>query len=118
MANAFKNAGVALSSTNATTLYQVPTGVNSSVVHSIYIANVDGSNSVNVNVEVSTDGAGSANFFHVAKTVPVPADASLILDKPINLFNTSTASAGDLIRVTASAASDLECFVSVLEITN
>ena len=118
MANAFKNAGVALSSTNATTLYQVPTGVNSSVVHSIYIANVDGTNSVNVNVEVSTDGAGSANFFHVAKTVPVPADASLILDKPINLFNTSTAPAGDLIRVTASAASDLECFVSVLEITN
>ena len=118
MANAFKNAGVALSSTNATTLYQVPTGVNSSVVHSIYIANVDGTNSVNVNVEVSTDGAGSANFFHVAKTVPVPADASLILDKPINLFNSNTASVGDLIRVTASAASDLECFVSVLEITN
>ena len=112
MANAFKNAGVALSTTNATTLYQVPTGVNSSVVHSIYIANVDGSNSVNVNVEVSTDGAGSANFFHVAKTVPVPADASLILDKPINLFNTSTASAGDLIRVTASAASDLECLLA------
>jgi len=118
MANAFKNAGVALSSTNATTLYQVPTGVNSSVVHSIYIANVDGTNSVNVNVEVSTDGAGSANFFHVAKTVPVPADASLILDKPINLFNSSNSSVGDLIRVTASAASDLECFVSVLEITN
>ena len=118
MANAFKNAGVALSSTNATTLYQVPTGVNSSVVHSIYIANVDGTNSVNVNVEVSTDGAGSANFFHVAKTVPVPADASLILDKPINLFNSSLATVGDLIRVTASAASDLECFVSVLEITN
>ena len=118
MANAFKNAGVALSSTNATTLYQVPASVNSTVVHSIYIANVDGSNSVNVNVEVSTDGAGSANFFHVAKTVPVPADASLILDKPINLFNSSLATVGDLIRVTASAASDLECFVSVLEITN
>ncbi len=42
----------------------------------------------------------------------------LILDKPINLFNSNTASVGDLIRVTASAASDLECFVSVLEITN
>ena len=85
MANAFKNAGVALSSTNATTLYRVPAGVNSSVVHSIYIANVDGTNSVNVNVEVSTDGAGSGSFFHVAKTVPVcllytspsPRDATL-----------------------------------------
>ena len=117
MANAFKNAGVALSSTNATTLYRVPAGVNSSVVHSIYIANVDVTNSVNVNVEVSTDGAGSGSFFHVAKTVPVPPDSTLILDKPINLFNSNTASVGDLIRVTASVASDLECFVSVLEIT-
>ena len=118
MANAFKNAGVALSTTNATTLYQVPAGVNSAVVHSIYVANVDGSNSVNINVEVSTDGAGSANFFHVGKTVPVPADSSLILDKPINLYNANTASAGDLIRVTASVANDVECFVSVLDITN
>ena len=118
MANAFKNAGVALSSTNATTLYRVPAGVNSSVVHSIYIANVDGTNSVNVNVEVSTDGAGSGSFFHVAKTVQVPADSSLILDKPINLRNANNASAGDLIRATASDASDLQAFVSVLQIIN
>jgi hypothetical protein len=106
MANAFKNAGVAIGNT-ATTIYQTPIGVNSSVVHSIYIANVDGINSATVNIEVSTDGAGSANFFHVAKTV----------DKPINLFNTNNASAGDLMRATASTAGDLECFISILEIS-
>ena len=117
MANAFKNAGVAIGN-SATTIYQVPIGVNSSVVHSIYIANVDGVNSATVNIEVSTDGAGSANFFHVAKTVQVPADSSLILDKPINLRNANNASAGDLIRATASAASDLQAFVSVLQIIN
>ena len=116
MANAFKNAGVAVGAT-ATTIYQVPIGVNSSVVHSIYIANVDGINSATVNIEVSTDGAGSANFFHVAKTVQVPADSTLILDKPINLFNTNNASAGDLMRATASTAGDLECFISILEIS-
>ena len=117
MANAFTNAGVAIGAT-ATTVYQVPIGTDSSVVHSIYIANVDGVNSATVNIEVSTDGAGSANFFHVAKTVQVPADSSLILDKPINLRNANNASAGDLIRATASAASDLQAFVSVLQITN
>jgi len=116
MANAFKNAGVAIGNT-ATTIYQTPIGVNSSVVHSIYIANIDGTNNATVNIEVSTDGAGSANFFHVAKTVQVPADSSLILDKPVNLFNTNNASAGDLMRATASAASRLEAFISILEIS-
>ena len=117
MANAFTNAGVAIGN-SATTIYQVPIGTDSSVVHSIYIANIDGVNSATVNIEVSTDGAGSANFFHVAKTVQVPADSSLILDKPINLRNANNASAGDLIRATASAASDLQAFVSVLQIIN
>ena len=117
MANAFTNAGVAILAT-ATTVYQVPIGTDSSVVHSIYIANIDGVNSASVNIEVSTDGAGAAGFFHVAKTVQVPADSSLILDKPINLRNANNASAGDLIRATASAAGDLQAFVSVLQITN
>ena len=116
MANAFKNAGVAIGN-SATTIYQTPIGVNSSVVHSIYIANVDGVNSATVNIEVSTDGAGSGSFFHVAKTVQVPADSTLILDKPINLYNANNASAGDLMRATASAASDLEAFISILEIS-
>ena len=117
MANAFTNAGVAIGD-SATTVYQVPIGTDSSVVHSIYIANIDGVNSATVNIEVSTDGAGAANFFHVAKTVIVPADSSLILDKPINLRNANNASAGDMIRATASAASDLQAFVSVLQIIN
>ena len=117
MANAFTNKGVAILAT-ATDIYQVPSTVNSSVVHSIYIANVDGTNAATVNIEVSTDGAGSANFFHVAKTVQVPADSSLILDKPINLRNANTASVGDKMRATASATGDLECFISILAITN
>jgi len=116
MANAFKNAGVAIGNT-ATTIYQTPIGVNSSVVHSIYIANVDGVNSATVNIEVSTDGLGAGSFFHVAKTVQVPADSTLILDKPINLYNPSNATAGDLMRATASTAGDLECFISILEIS-
>ena len=117
MPNAFTNAGVAIGN-SATTIYQVPIGTDSSVVHSIYIANVDGVNSATVNIEVSTDGAGSGSFFHVAKTVQVPADSSLILDKPINLRNANNASAGDLIRATADTALRLQAFVSVLQIIN
>ena len=116
MPNAFTNAGIAIGA-SATTIYQVPIGTDSSVVHSIYIANVDGVNSATVNIEVSTDGAGLANFFHVAKTVQVPADSTLILDKPINLFNANNASVGDKMRATASVAGDLECFISILEIS-
>ena len=116
MANAFTNAGVAILAT-ATTVYRVPIGTDSSVVHSIYIANIDGTNAATVNIEVSTDGAGLANFFHVAKTVQVPADSSLILDKPINLYNTSLGTGGDKMRATANYASRLECFISILEIT-
>ena len=119
MANAFTNKGVAILAT-ATDIYQVPSTVNSSVVHSIYVANVDGANAATVNIEVSTDGAGTSapSFFHVAKTVQVPADSSLILDKPINLRNASLGTGGDKMRATASTAGDLECFISVLEITN
>ena len=123
MANAFTNKGVAIAAVHGATptvIYQVPSTVNSSVVHSIYIANVDGTNAATVNIEVSTDGAGTsgASFFHVAKTVQVPADSSLILDKPINLRNASLGTAGDKMRATSSAAGDLECFISILEITN
>jgi len=47
----------------------------------------------------------------VGKTLPVPADSTLVFDKPLNL------EVGDKLTVTASTASDLECFASILEIT-
>ena len=116
MANTFTNAGVAVSD-SATTIYQVPIGQDSAVVHSIFLANIDGTNSANVDIEVSTDGAGLTGFFYVAKTLPVPADSTLVLDKPLNLRNADATSAGDLIRCTASETLDIQAFCSVLEIT-
>ena len=118
MANTFTNAGAVIRNTGAPiTLNQVPIGQDSAVVHSIFISNIDGVNSVNVDIEVSTDGAGSTGFYYVGKTLPVPADSTLILDKPINLRNANAVSAGDMIRCTASADGDLNGFCSVLEIT-
>ena len=107
MANTFKNAGVAVGTT-VTTLYTCPTSTDG-IIHALYISNIDGTNSADVDVEVSVDGGST--FYYVGKTLPVPADSTLILDKPINL------EASDVIRLTASATGDLQAFASVLEIT-
>ena len=107
MANTFKNAGVAIS-TSRTILYTCPVATQA-VIHALYISNVDGVNDADVTVEITVDGG--SNYFHVAKSVPVPAGATLLLDKPMNL------EANDVIALTASVAGDLEVFASILEIT-
>ena len=107
MANAFKNAGAAIG-TSRTDVYTCPSSTEA-VIHAVYLSNVDGSASVDATIEVYDNSA--TTYYHVGKTIPVPADSTLVLDKPINL------NASDKLTVTASAASDLECFISVLEIT-
>jgi len=105
MANTFKNAGVAIG-TSATTLYTAPASTTG-IIHAIYISNVDGTNNASVDITVTDTSAGQT--YHIMKTVEVPADSTLVIEKPINL------EAGDVLKVTASVAGDLEAFASVLE---
>ena len=108
MANTFKNA-VTGSSSSLGAFYTCPTETTA-VVHAVYLSNVDGSNDETISLSVS----GSANFQtrrYLLKTVDVPADSSLVIEKPINL------EANDILICKASAAGDLEAFASVLEIT-
>ena len=107
MANTFKNAGVAVG-TSATTLYTAP-AATTGIIHAIYISNVDGTNDANVSITVTDTSAGAT--FHIMKTVSVPADSTLVIEKPINLEPT------DVLKATASVAGDIEAFVSVLEMT-
>ena len=107
MANVFKNAGVAIGNTN-TTLYTCPVSTTT-VVHAVCISNVDGENDATVDVLVTDNSAGSD--FYIMKTVDVPADSSLVIEKPINL------EAQDILKVKASANGDLQAFASVLEMT-
>ena len=107
MANAFKNAGAAIGTTR-TDVYPCPAATEA-VIHAVYLSNVDGVSSVDATIEVY-DNSGTT-YYHVGKTIPVPADSTLVLDKPINL------EASDKLTITASVVSDLECFISVLEIT-
>ena len=74
-------------------------------INTILVANVDGSNAAEITIEVSIDNG--SNFVAIAKTISVPADATLsFLENPIYLDET------DLLYFTASAANDLTYFIS------
>ena len=74
-------------------------------INTILVANVDGANAADITIEVSVDNG--SNFVAIAKTISVPADATLsFLENPIYLDET------DLLYFTASANSDLTYFVS------
>tara|TARA_R100001086_G_scaffold85587_1_gene41772 strand:- start:144 stop:500 length:357 start_codon:yes stop_codon:yes gene_type:complete len=78
-------------------------------VNTIVIANIDGTNSADITLEISVDNGVS--YFAFAKTIAVPADSSLsILDTPLYFDET------DLLRITASANSDLTYVVSYEDI--
>ena len=93
MANTFKNAATG-SSTDIVPLYTCPGGT-SAVVHAIYLSNVDGTNDATIDLYVTDTSAGSD--FYIMKTVDVPADSTLVIEKPINL------EAGDVLKAVASA---------------
>ena len=90
-------------------MYTCPSAT-SAVVHAIYLSNVDGTNDATVSVAIS----GSANFQtrrFILKTVDVPADSTVVIEKPINL------GVGDKLETQASANGDIDVFASILEIT-
>lgn len=77
-------------------------------VNALLVSNVDGT----ANAEITVDLYRSSTAYHLAKTVVVPADATLdVLAKAIYLEE------GDALRLTANAASDLEAVCSYEEIS-
>jgi len=108
MANTFTSAATG-SNTNITTLYTCPSATTA-VVHAVYCSNTDGTNDAQISLSVS----GSANFTtrrYLLKTVDVPADSTVVIEKPINL------GASDKLETQASADDDIDVFASILEIT-
>ena len=109
------NLGWNLSATATDTL--MPVDADKIVkVNRITVANVDGTNAADVSLFVdglTTAGAtgitptGADATVYLAKTVSVPADATLVIsDTPIYLME------GDILKGGASAASDLDLFIS------
>jgi len=84
-------------------------------INSIICSNVDGTNSATLNLYVDGMGSGASGVtttgadatIYLAKTMAVPADATLvILNTPIYLME------ADVLKGGASATSDLTCTIS------
>tara|TARA_R100001509_G_C4772791_1_gene183608 strand:+ start:232 stop:558 length:327 start_codon:yes stop_codon:yes gene_type:complete len=108
MAQSFVSAATG-SNTAITPMYTCPASTTA-VVHAMYLSNIDGTNDADISVSIS----GSANFStrrYLLKTVQVPADSTVVIEKPINL------GAGDKLETQASANNDVDVFASILEIT-
>ena len=108
------NAGFNLTSTATATLITVAAD-KLVKINRVTVANVDGTNSATFDLFVDGMGSGSTGVtttgadatVYLAKTVAVPADTTLVVvDTPIYLME------GDILKGGASAASDLDMFVS------
>ena len=106
--------GWALTTGLTTTLFTV--GASKLIkINRIVCANVDGTSAADLDLLITTDiqtslggtVAGGATSIYLAKTISVPADASLVVsDTPIYLREL------DILKGGASAASDLELFIT------
>ena len=108
------NAGFNLTATATATLITVSAD-KLVKINRVTVANVDGTNSATFDLFVDGMGTGTTGgattgadaTVYLCKTVTVPADATLVvLDTPIYLME------GDILKGGASAASDLDMFVS------
>ena len=112
------NAGWNLSSTLTTTLMSVDAD-KIVKINNIICSNVDGTNAATLNLYIDGMGTGTNGgadgvtttgadaTVYLAKTISVPADATLVvIDSPIYLME------ADVLKGGASAASDLDLFVS------
>ena len=106
--------GWAVTNTLDTTLFTVSAS-KLIKINRIVCANVDGTNAADLNLLITTaiqtslggTVAGGATDIYLAKTISVPADASLVVsDTPIYLRES------DILKGGASAASDLELFIT------
>ena len=108
------NAGWNLSNTLTTTLLTV-TAEYVLKINRIVCANVDGTNAANLDLFVDGMGSGTTGVtttganatVYLAKTISIPADASLVVsDTPIYLME------GDILKGGTGATGDLDLFIS------
>jgi len=109
-----ESVGYNLTATTTTTLLTVSSNIVLKI-NRITCTNVDGTNAADLSLSITKanfTSAGVSDFdtsgtFFLAKTVSVPADATLVvLDTPIYLME------ADVLKGGASAASDLDLVIS------
>lgn len=110
-----KTAVVSLSTTNATQIVSNAASSNKVFkVNSLIVANIDGTNACDVTINFYSSAALGGTAYAIAKTISVPADASLVvIDRSSAIYLEEDKSLG----ATAGAASDLEIVCSYEEIS-
>ena len=108
MANTYTNYKVDLTTTDATTIYTVPTATTA-LIKSIRVSNDDASNACTLTLTL-TDSA--AAVFSLEKDKSIAAKTSTEL-----LSELLVAKESEIIKATAQNANDLHIIISVLEIT-
>lgn len=81
-------------------------------INTIRASNVDGTNATDISVGFSTVGAAATTF--LARTIGVPADASLVV---VDKTSTFYLEENQQITVQASAVNDIDMFVSYEELS-
>lgn len=109
MAEVFKNARYALTTSNST-IYTCPAGTSAIVVLA-QIANIDGTDEALADLHW-TDASAGAAATNLLKAAPIPAGSALQ-----GIGGKLVLEAGDSLRGKASANGDLVITVSVLEIS-
>lgn len=111
MAETFNNQSTQLTSTGTFDVYTAPNSTgNRAIVLSCLVANRDGSTPATIDLWIANNS--NAYLSYLAKTIAVPADASIEL-----IPNKVVLTQGQRLRATAGTANDLDVTVSVLEIT-
>lgn len=112
MAETFARTSTALTTTGITTVYLAPSGnaADRAVVLACVAANINGTNPVDVSLQVTN--SGDTKLSSIAHTITVPADSSIEF-----VANKLVLRQGEKLRATASAASGIDFTVSALEIT-
>lgn len=83
-------------------------------INSIYVANVDGTNSADITISMYSAAALGGTAYPIVSTVSIPADSSLVVvERNSGIYITEDRSIG----ATASAANDLMIICSYEEIS-
>ena len=82
-------------------------------INTVMVTNIDGTNTADVTLRLSTNNAST--YFNIADAIPVPPKTVLtIIDKNNSIYMDET----DLLRIVGSANSDLTYHVSGEKITD
>ena len=107
MAEAFQTVTVALGNSADAVVYTCPGSTTAIIIH-CQVANVDGTNSADLNVDINDGSVVAA----LVSTLPVPANSAV---NPIG--GKAVLEAADQLRAWASATGDLELTLGILEIS-